>query len=182
MIARRLTTAANPTKAATMANATSSWLTACLSFLTTGALVPSFAAAGLAIATPAEAGGLGGGGGAPTGRAGTDITAGPAAAGAVVATGAAGAAAPTADPPAGMDGSLIVGDALGLGGNAIRTVSFFGCTFAASGGLGGTGAAGGTIGLFSAIRLSRGMNSKGLRRKSQLLFQAEPRRKRIWLL
>src|SRR5206468_10398536 len=73
-----------------------------------------------------------GGGGAPIGAA--------EAAGAAVA----GAAAPVA----GMDGSLIV--AVGLGGNAMRTVSFLGCTLAASPGLGGTPPVGG-LGLFSAI-------------------------------
>jgi hypothetical protein len=48
----------------------------------------------------------------------------------------------------GSDGSLIVGAAVGLGGRAMRTVSFFGCTFAASGGFGGTGS-----GVGSAIKL-----------------------------
>jgi hypothetical protein len=38
---------------------------------------------------------------------------------------------------------LIVGTAVGLGGRLIRTVSFFGCTLAASGGFGGTAPAGG---------------------------------------
>jgi hypothetical protein len=52
-------------------------------------------------------------------------------------TGAAdGAAAGPAAPLAGSVGSLIV--AVGLGGKLIRTVSFLGCTFAASPGLGGT--------------------------------------------
>lgn len=48
----------------------------------------------------------------------------------------AGLAAP--GPPAGMAGSLIVGDAVGFGGNEIRTVSFLGATFEASEGFGGT--------------------------------------------
>jgi len=38
----------------------------------------------------------------------------------------------------------------GLGGKLIRTVSFFGCTFAGSGGFGGTAPAG-ILGLLSAI-------------------------------
>jgi hypothetical protein len=33
---------------------------------------------------------------------------------------------------------LIVGDAEGFGGSVMRTVSFFGCTLAASAGFGGT--------------------------------------------
>jgi hypothetical protein len=45
---------------------------------------------------------------------------------------------------------LIVGAAVGLGGNAMRTVSFFGCTLAASGGFGGIGESG----VGSAINLS----------------------------
>src|ERR1043166_2035415 len=67
----------------------------------------------------------------------------------VVGTGPAGRAAPGAAvagagaavgaaPVGGSDGNLIVGAAVGFGGNAMRTVSFFGCTFAASAGLGGT--------------------------------------------
>jgi len=44
----------------------------------------------------------------------------------------------------------MVGEDDGLGGRLMRTVSFFGCTFEASGGLGGTGAPG-VIGLLSAI-------------------------------
>ena len=46
----------------------------------------------------------------------------------------------------------MVGDEVGFGGRLMRTVSFFGWTFAASGGLGGTGAPG-VIGLLSAIVL-----------------------------
>lgn len=42
--------------------------------------------------------------------------------------------------------------AVGLGGKLIRTVSFFGCTLAASAGLGGTPPGGG-FGLLSAIKL-----------------------------
>jgi hypothetical protein len=52
----------------------------------------------------------------------------------LAATLAAGAGA----PPAGSVGSLIVGDAEGFGGSVMRTVSFFGCTLAASAGFGGT--------------------------------------------
>ncbi len=62
---------------------------------------------------------------------------------------------PTADvaaegggAPPGSVGNLIV--AAGLGGKLMRTVSFFGCTLAASDGLGGT-APGGGFGSFSAI-------------------------------
>jgi hypothetical protein len=47
---------------------------------------------------------------------------------------------------------LIVGAAVGLGGKLIRTVSFLGCTFAASVGLGGTAPDDGVFGTFSAIR------------------------------
>ncbi len=102
------------------------------------------AAAG-AAAAPATArlgapavGGRGGGGAAPAGAA---------AAGAEEAPGAAG-------PPAGRVGSLIVGDEVGLGGRLIRTVSFFGWIFAASGGFGGTESPG-VVGLFSDIVLAR---------------------------
>jgi hypothetical protein len=57
------------------------------------------------------------------------------------ATGAAdaGVAAATA---AGA-GILIVGEAVGFGGRLMRTVSFFGCTFEASAGFGGTSPEGG---------------------------------------
>src|SRR5438552_9068287 len=60
--------------------------------------------------------------------------------GAAAAEGAAGAGA----------GILMVGAAVGLGGKLIRTVSFFGCTLAASVGFGGTAPEGG-IGMSSAI-------------------------------
>jgi hypothetical protein len=63
--------------------------------------------------------------------------------------GAAGAAAVGGADAAGA-GILIVGAAVGLGGKLIRTVSFFGCTLAASAGLGGT-APEGVFGMFSAI-------------------------------
>src|SRR5206468_6685482 len=71
-------------------------------------------------------------------------------AGACAGAGAAAtgtAAAGAADAGAGI---LIVGAAVGLGGKLIRTVSFFGCTFAASVGFGGTAPEGG-IGMLSAI-------------------------------
>jgi hypothetical protein len=45
---------------------------------------------------------------------------------------------------------LIVAVAEGFGGRLMRTVSFFGCTLAASPGLGGTG----TLGMFSAIAIN----------------------------
>jgi hypothetical protein len=66
----------------------------------------------------------------------------------VVATAAGADVAGVVAPAAGMEGNLIV--AVGLGGSAIRTVSFFGCTFGASPGLGGTPPMG-ILGLFSAI-------------------------------
>ena len=75
-----------------------------------------------------------------TGAAAVDVAAGAAGAG------GAGAAA------AGV-GILIVGAAVGLGGKLIRTVSFFGCTLAASAGFGGTAPVG-VLGIFSAIKLS----------------------------
>src|SRR5207245_9390045 len=59
----------------------------------------------------------------------------------------ADAAADEAGGPPGSVGSLIV--AAGLGGRLMRTVSFFGCTLAASDGLGGA-APGGGFGSFSA--------------------------------
>ncbi len=66
------------------------------------------------------------------------------------ATGAAGAgvAAATAEGA----GILIVGAAVGFGGKLIRTVSFLGCTLAASAGFGGRAPAGG-FGIFSDIAL-----------------------------
>ena len=69
---------------------------------------------------------------------------------AVDANGAAGAgvAAATAEGA----GILMVGAAVGLGGRLIRTVSFLGCTFAASAGLGGV-APGAGLGMFSAITI-----------------------------
>ena len=93
--------------------------------------------------------------------------AGAAAAGAAAAVGAAaagrgiccvaavvttGRGAPAGDAPVGgSEGSLIVGAAVGFGGKAMRTVSFLGCTLAASGGFGGTGGTG-EFGVGSAIK------------------------------
>lgn len=68
-------------------------------------------------------------------------------------TGAAAAAAVGVATGAGV-GILIVGAAVGLGGRLIRTVSFFGCTLAASAGFRGPGASG-VFGVFSAIKLPR---------------------------
>jgi len=66
------------------------------------------------------------------------------------ADGPAGTAgAPGATPLGGNEGNLIVGAEVGFGGNAMRTVSFFGCTFAASGGV----PPGGGFGIGSAIKL-----------------------------
>ena len=65
---------------------------------------------------------------------------------------AAGRGAAGAPPVGGSEGSLIVGAAVGFGGKAIRTVSFFGWTLAASGGFGGTG----EFGVGSAIKLFTG--------------------------
>src|SRR5437016_9183811 len=78
--------------------------------------------------------------GAGVGGAGACAGAGAPAIGAAAAGGAAGAGA----------GILIVGAAVGLGGKLIRTVSFFGCTLAASVGFGGTAPEGG-FGMLSAI-------------------------------
>ncbi len=78
----------------------------------------------------------------------------------------AGAAAAVVGAAEGA-GILMVGAEVGFGGRLIRTVSFFGCIFAASAGLGGkesagategagvgvSGAAGGRFGLFSAINV-----------------------------
>jgi hypothetical protein len=68
------------------------------------------------------------------------------------AAGRAGAADGAA-PVAGNEGNLIVGAEVGFGGNAMRTVSFLGCTLAASGGFGGTPPGGtGEFGVGSAIK------------------------------
>lgn len=70
--------------------------------------------------------------------------------GAAAEVGAATPATPAEPPPGGSVGSFMVGDAVGLGGKLMRTVSFFACGFGSSAGLGGTGAPGG-VGTFSAI-------------------------------
>ena len=66
------------------------------------------------------------------------------------ATDALGAATPAEDG----EGRRTVGAAVGLGGKLMRTVSFFGCTLAASLGFGGTEPAGG-LGVLSDINFSR---------------------------
>lgn len=101
-------------------------------------------------------------GAAATGRAGAGAEATGAAAGAAAgaATGAAAGGCGGGGAPAG-DGILIAGPAVGLGGRLMRTVSFFGWTFAASAGLGGTAPAG-ELGVFSAIEI-RGQTRGGMR-------------------
>jgi len=96
------------------------------------------AGAGLEAGAAAAEVGAGAGRGAGVGAEG--IAAGAAEAGAAAAAGASGAGA----------GILMVGAAVGFGGRLIRTVSFFGCTFAASAGFGGT-APEGVLGRLSAI-------------------------------
>ena len=100
--------------------------------------------------------GAGGRGAAPpaaTGR-GAAPGAGVGAAGAVVGADATAKAvgAPGAGATAAGAGILMVGAAVGLGGKLIRTVSFFGCTLAASAGLGGMEPVG-VLGVSSAINL-----------------------------
>ena len=110
-----------------------------------------------------------------------------AAAGAEAGRAAVGAAAPgpaAGDAPVGgNEGSLIVGAAVGFGGSAMRTVSFFGCTLAASGGIGESGVG-------SAIKLSvletrvgekqsqtvnpRGANSKSQNSKHNQISKFNP--------
>ena len=109
-------------------------------------------------------GGRGGGGAALAGRGGA---AGPAAGGTAGAPACATAAA-AGGAPAGKVGNLIV--AVGLGGRLIRTVSFFGWTLAASGGLGGTPPGG--FGGFSAIKFIGGLNLKATRAGVKPLFPA----------
>ena len=132
----------------------------------TSAMMPTIAAAiarplsiplnaGAAIGRDAGAGREAAEGAATAGRAaaaGTDAGAPVAVDGAGAATGAAGAGVAAAT--AAGEGILMVGAAVGLGGRLIRTVSFLGCTFADSEGLGGA-APGGTCGVFSAIDLGR---------------------------
>jgi hypothetical protein len=75
-----------------------------------------------------------------------------------------------AGPAAGNVGNLIV--AVGFGGKLMRTVSFFGCTFAASAGLGGTPPGGG-FGLLSAITLIGNFKLKLPLASVKLLFGAD---------
>ena len=124
----------------------------------TAAAMPRPTSRPLTLRALAGAGGRAGAGGvAPGGRAvgapvlvggretEATVTGAPAAVG---GRGAAGAATPMEEggaegadgPPAGRVGSLMVGEDVGLGGRLMRTVSFFGCTLAASGGFGGMGA------------------------------------------
>ncbi len=94
------------------------------------------AGTGLPVGAPAALGaGVGGAGTGVRAAAGADATEGAAAAAAADGAGA---------------GILIVGAAVGFGGKLIRTVSFLGCTLAASVGRGGT-APDGVFGTFSAI-------------------------------
>src|SRR5438876_5973611 len=65
---------------------------------------------------------------------------------------------------------LIVGAAVGFGGKLMRTVSFLGCTFAASAGFGGT-APGAGFGIFSAISFFRGQ-TRGGAHECQMLIRA----------
>ncbi len=85
-------------------------------------------------------------------EAGTGVGARTVAVGAAEDAGAAAGAAAAAWAVGAGAGILMVGAALGFGGKLIRTVSFFGCTFAASVGLGGT-APDGVFGMFSAINV-----------------------------
>jgi hypothetical protein len=108
---------------------------------------------------PAEGGGTGGAGALAAAAGTADAT---------------GAAALTAEEdgggaPGAKVGNLIVGAEVGLGGKLMRTVSFFGCTLAASAGLGGNAPPGG-LGVFSAIFFNPASSVKLLRIavKSQL--------------
>ncbi len=140
------TTAAMPTTAAAIARMKSSLLAGALAEAGLGALAAGIGAEGLAIEVPGAAAALAGvavevSGLAPAeggaGGAGAAGRAGDGAAGVAVTTGAAGGV-----PAAGKVGSLIVAVAEGFGGRLMRTVSFLGCTLAASPGFGGTGAFG----------------------------------------
>src|SRR5436853_177535 len=82
----------------------------------------------------------------------TGVDDGAAAAGGAAAAVGAAAAAGAAAAGAGI---LIVGAAVGFGGKLMRTVSFLGCTFAASAGFGGT-TPGAGFGIISAISFFRG--------------------------
>ena len=65
----------------------------------------------------------------------------------------------------------MVGAAVGFGGKLIRTVSFFGCTFAASAGLGGREPAG-RLGVSSAIIFFIGLQTKSRVANSQMVIRA----------
>ena len=131
-----------------------------LTFLAAAALGAAGRTAGAGAGAAAEGGRCAG---APLAVGGRTETGAAPAAGGTGGRGAAAAAGGTpmagagggGGPPAGSVGNLIVGEEVGLGGRLMRTVSFFGCTLAASGGLGGTAPAGlaGMFGLLSAIRL-----------------------------
>jgi hypothetical protein len=101
------------------------------------------------VAGAADAGGTGGGG-ADLAAAGAEATA--------TATGAAALAAEGGGVPGANVGNLIVGAEVGFGGKLIRTVSFLGCTLAASAGFGGN-APPGVVGVFSAITLRKTLDS-----------------------
>jgi len=106
------------------------------------------AAAGLGTVAAETRAGVAG----PAEAAGAGALAG---AGAAVATATAtGAAALVGGGAPGANvGNLMVGADVGLGGKLMRTVSFFGWTLEASGGLGGV-APPGDVGILSAIFLS----------------------------
>ena len=76
----------------------------------------------------------------------------------------------TDGPAAGKVGNLIV--AVGLGGRLMRTVSFFGCTLAASTGFGGI-PPGGRLGLLSAIKLIQCCQPRIGTGQCQTLFDGE---------
>jgi hypothetical protein len=110
--------------------------------------------------------GAGAGRGAGVGAAGIGAGAAGADTGAAAAAGATGAGA----------GILIVGAAVGFGGRLIRTVSFLGCTFAASAGFGGT-APEGVLGRLSAINLCA-IQAKVRPCQCQLLYDRDAPRKK----
>jgi hypothetical protein len=144
-----LATAASPMTAAAMARPISSPLTPrrITAGPATGRATDGAGAAAIAGRAAVPVAGAAGAGRAVGGGAGAAV-AGRGAVGGAAGAAVAGAAA-GAPPAAGNEGSLIVAVA-GLGGRLIRTVSFFGWTFAASAGFGGT-PPGGLFGVLSAI-------------------------------
>ena len=84
------------------------------------------------------------------------------------AIGAAADVVGATTPELGGVGSRTVGAAVGFGGKLMRTVSFLGCTLAASPGLGGT-APEGKLGIFSAINYCA-FNLEFSRNSVKLLF------------